>query len=86
MAQRVSKQGKRPAREPTDGATKAASAMTAADLSARLAAMAAERDAALAELAAARAQITALEAARSQAVNRIDWIIDSLKTVIEGER
>ncbi len=78
MAQRVSNKGKRAA--ATTGVA------AADDLETRLAAIAAERDAALAELASVRAQLAELETARSQAVNRIDWIIDSLKTVIESER
>lgn len=85
MVQRVTKTGKRPAArrgaEPAGGA-----ATPAADLDARLAAITAERDAALAELAEARRHIAALEAARAQVVDRIDWIVDSLKSVIEAER
>lgn len=35
-----------------------------------------------AELAAARARIAELEKLNEEAVNRIDWIIDSLQTVL----
>lgn len=44
-----------------------------------------ERDAFEAELAAARAEIAALEAARTEAINRIDWVLDSLHTVLQDE-
>lgn len=85
MVQRVTKSGKRPA-----GARAVADASRAGgapdNLEARVVALAAERDTALAELAAARAEIAALQAARAQVVDRIDWIVDSLKLVIETER
>ena len=42
-----------------------------------------ERDTFEAELAAAKAKIAALEAARTDAINRIDWVLDSLHTVLQ---
>jgi predicted RNase H-like nuclease (RuvC/YqgF family) len=35
------------------------------------------------ELAAARERVRVLEAAREAAINRIDWAIDSLHTILE---
>jgi hypothetical protein len=43
-----------------------------------------ERDELRAELDAARQRITALEAQRSQAIDRIDWVIDSLQHMVES--
>jgi hypothetical protein len=40
-----------------------------------------ERDALKAELAAAKVRIEALETANAEAVNRINWIIDSLQSL-----
>ncbi len=45
-----------------------------------------ERDVLKAELEAAKARIAALEQQRDQIVNRIDWIIDSLHSLIEDDR
>ena len=45
-----------------------------------------ERDTLKAELEAARAEIATLQQQRDQIVNRIDWIIDSLHTLLEDER
>lgn len=39
-----------------------------------------------AELGAARAQIAELEAARRDAINRIDWVLDSLQSLAAGGR
>jgi hypothetical protein len=50
----------------------------ALDAAARIAEL--ERD-----LATARARITELESLREQALNRIDWAIDSLHNVLDGE-
>ncbi len=49
--------------------------------------MLAEQNAALkAELAQAKARIVELEALNADVINRIDWVIDSLQTVIEDKR
>lgn len=45
-----------------------------------------ERDALKAQLAAAQERITELEQAHEQAVNRIDWVIDSLHKVVDVEK
>jgi predicted RNase H-like nuclease (RuvC/YqgF family) len=52
-------------------------------LEARAKALERERDSLRAELEAARAHIAMLEESRSQVVNRIDWVIDSLQTLAE---
>jgi predicted RNase H-like nuclease (RuvC/YqgF family) len=44
-----------------------------------------ERDSLADELAAARAEIATLHAARVDAVNRIDWVIDQLQSVLEDK-
>lgn len=45
-----------------------------------------ERDQLKAELAAARAEIARLEGQRKDVANRIDWLIDSLHNIVEGDR
>jgi len=44
-----------------------------------------ERDRLRAELLAANAQIAALVARQNNVLNRIDWVIDHLATIVEGE-
>jgi chromosome segregation ATPase len=50
----------------------------------RLAAVERQREELTAELEVARQRITVLEAQRRQAVDRIDWVIDSLQHVVES--
>lgn len=91
MPQRVRKKAKRAA--PAGRAVRPArKSQTAPDGDARLRAVIRECDQLKNELARARARIAALEAQgaaleaqRVQVVNRIDWIIDSLHNVLEGE-
>jgi sugar-specific transcriptional regulator TrmB len=45
-----------------------------------------ERDRLEQELTKAQARIRALEEDRDQVVNRIDWVIDSLRNLLENER
>jgi len=45
-----------------------------------------ERDSLKAELEVARARIAELEQQRELVVNRIDWIIDSLHSLIEDDQ
>lgn len=85
MTQRATSKGKRPV-GTRESQAQAAGLTADSSLDVRLAALAAERDAALAELASARAQIAELEAARNKVVDRIDWVVDSLKGIIEAER
>ena len=49
-----------------------------------LASLERERDTLRAELEAARQRIGVLEAQRRQAIDRIDWVIDSLQHVVES--
>ncbi len=49
----------------------------------RIKTLEAERDKMKAELDEALARIGRLEASRSEAVNRIDWVLDSLHNVLE---
>ena len=79
MAQRKTVRTKPKARGP-EAAEKSARGVGTS----RLAALERERDALRAELEAARQRIAALEAQRNQAVDRIDWVIDSLQHVIEA--
>jgi hypothetical protein len=45
-----------------------------------------ERDTLAAELVLARGEIAALDQARRSAIDRIDWVIDSLSGVVDHER
>lgn len=49
----------------------------------RIAALEAERDRLAAELKAAQTRIRNLEQSREQVLNRIDWVIDSLQSLVE---
>ena len=79
MAQRRGQRAKRPSdREQTrarDGARPAES----------IDALLSERDALRSELLAANAQIAALVARQRNVLNRIDWVIDSLNSLTEGD-
>ena len=80
MAQRKTGKPKRKGRAP-----EAAEAAAPRDVDpARVTSLERERDELRAELKAARERITSLEAQRRQAVDRIDWVIDSLQHVIEA--
>lgn len=52
-------------------------------LEAKITALQSERDTLNSELKEARARIAELEAANKDAVNRIDWVIDSLHNILE---
>lgn len=52
-------------------------------LEGKLKALQGERDGLHSELNAARARIAELEALQKDAVNRIDWVIDSLHNLVE---
>jgi chromosome segregation ATPase len=54
-------------------------------LESRMAELKRERDALAQELVAARQEIAALETARTQAINRIDWVLDSLQSLTEDK-
>lgn len=76
----------KPAAKKTVAAQAGGSLQVAVErLEARMAELKRERDALALELAAAHLQITALEAARTQAINRIDWVLDSLQSLTEDK-
>jgi hypothetical protein len=86
--------GKSAARSPSSGAAKApsrpakqttgsAAPLDASSLLARVIRLESERDRLQADLATATKRIQALEASREQVVNRIDWVIDSLRNLID---
>ena len=54
-------------------------------LEARVVELKRERDAMAADLASAKAEIAALDASRIDAINRIDWVLDSLHTVLQDK-
>jgi chromosome segregation ATPase len=86
MALKASDKAKRAgARAAKPGEAAAASEPRGTPAADRIAELEAERDRLKAELAAARERISRLEEARAQVVNRIDWVIDSLHTLIEDE-
>jgi hypothetical protein len=85
MAERGTRKGKRPAparRRSAAAGTKVAESARGAQ---KLEAVERERDQLKASLAEALAKIAQLEKARDEALNRIDWAIDSLHNVLESE-
>jgi hypothetical protein len=86
MAQRVTQKGKRQAPPPRQRSARAAPAADPKrSAQGRLEAVERERDQLKAQLSEAMASIARLEQARDAAVNRIDWAIDSLHNVLEGD-
>jgi len=79
MAQRAQQKPKRKPARKTSGDLGAA----VERLEAETKSLRAERDAIAGELEEAKLRIAELEAAQAEAINRIDWVIDSLHTVIE---
>lgn len=83
MAERVTQKRKQPAasaRRPARSAPVRAKRTTVSQVEA----LERERDQLKAQLAAAQAQLTKLEQARDDAVNRIDWALDSLHNLLEN--
>ncbi len=83
MAERPDGKARKRAAAPADKAAARAQPRKDANLGARISALEAERDRLLAELKAAQTRIADLERTREQVVNRIDWVIDSLHSLIE---
>lgn len=81
MAQRDREKSKRAGTPPADSTAGLADAVQR--LEARARTLERERDGLKSELETARARIRTLEDARAQAVNRIDWVIDSLQNVLD---
>jgi len=67
-------------------AAPSASALEPAALLARVVKLESERDRLLADLEKAESRIRALEEGRDQVLNRIDWVIDSLRSLIDTEQ
>lgn len=74
--------GKSPARPPKQAA-ESAQPLDASSLLAQVIKLESERDRLQAELATATSRIQALEESREQVVNRIDWVINSLRNLID---
>jgi hypothetical protein len=73
--------GRAPARRTS---SENGSALEAPALLARVVKLESERDRLRAELEKAESRIRALEEGRDQVLNRIDWVIDSLRNLIDG--
>ncbi|MEO8651538.1 MAG: hypothetical protein ABI391_04485 [Hyphomicrobiaceae bacterium] len=68
---------------PPKQAAETAGPLDASSLLARVIKLESERDRLQAELATATGRIQALEESREQVVNRIDWVIDSLRNLVD---
>ena len=79
MAQRKEQRARRPSDR---GETRARDGAHVAE---SIEALTRERDALRSELLAANAQIAALVARQRNVLNRIDWVIDSLNSLGEGD-
>jgi hypothetical protein len=72
-------------RQKARRATTRAGSRTSGSATSRIEELEKERLELLARLAAAEATIKAFESQRIEAVNRIDWIIDSIHNVLERQ-
>jgi chromosome segregation ATPase len=81
MVQREREKAKRPAVRPKESA--AGYGVAVERLEARAKALERERNGLKTELEAARARIAVLEESRSHVASRIDWIVDSLNSLVE---
>jgi hypothetical protein len=68
---------------PVKQKAESAAPLDASSLLARVISLESERDRLQADLARATSRIQALEESREQVVNRIDWVIDSLRNLID---
>jgi hypothetical protein len=85
MAERAARKVKRTAASRRTDAADATPASAGPDRYAqRIKALERERDRLKTQLAEAEARIARLEESRAEAVNRIDWVIDSLHNVLEN--
>lgn len=82
MAQRAQQKSKPGSARQKPAAS--SSAAGAREIEERCKALERERDELKASLEAARERITALEESRGQIANRIDWVIESLQTLVEN--
>lgn len=83
MAPREPQKARRSAPRKKNAPAQLASAVER--LESRLSTLQSERDTLKADLKAALARIGELEAAQTDAANRIDWVIDSLHNVLEDK-
>ncbi len=83
MPERPDGKARKRAAVPADSAAGRGQPRKDANLEARIHALEAERDRLQAELKATRTRIADLERTHEQVVNRIDWVIDSLHSLIE---
>lgn len=81
MATRETQNAKRAKPRKTAQKSDLSSAMER--LESKISVLSAERDKLNADLKAARERIAELEAAHQDAANRIDWVIDSLHSLVE---
>ncbi|MTD95921.1 hypothetical protein GIW81_16400 [Hyphomicrobium sp. xq] len=84
MGERVSRKGKRQAAPPSQRGGRSR-VETKSSTVGRVEALERERDQLRAKLVAAEAAISKLQQARDEAVNRIDWAIDSLHNLLESD-
>jgi hypothetical protein len=83
MAERDARKGRRPAARRRGEGVGASSDSTERQAQ-RIKALERERDRLKGQLEEAEARIARLQESRSEAVNRIDWVIDSLHNLIES--
>jgi hypothetical protein len=84
MGERVSRK-KRQAAPPSQRSGRSVRVETKSSATGRFEALERERDQLKAKLVAAEAAISKLQQARDEAVNRIDWAIDSLHNLLESD-
>ena len=85
MGERVSRKGKLQTAPTSPRGGRSVRAETKSSTVGRLEALERERDQLRAKLVAAEAAISKLQQARDEAVNRIDWAIDSLHNLLESD-
>lgn len=86
MAERATAKAKRAGQAKTSRGTSAALAQALERLEAKVKTLQSEKDALRKELAASKSRVKQLEEANTQAVNRIDWVIDSLHNLLEDQK
>ena len=85
MGERVSRKGKRQTAPSSPRGGRNVRVETKSTTVGRVEALERERDQLRAKLVAAEAAISKLQQARDEAVNRIDWAIDSLHNLLESD-
>jgi len=83
MAERAKPRQKRTTAKKKSDDSSAALASAVEQLETKMRALKRERDSLRKELGLAKTRIKELEQANTQAVNRIDWVIDSLHNLLE---